>query len=164
VNVINTLEASPFWSSTAVIVAYDDSDGWYDHQPATQSGSPYIENASFTTDDSVSGTDACGVSGTTPQLPGPNSAGVPVNGRCSPGVRTPRLVISPWAKANFVDHTLTIQSSIIRFIEDNWSLGRIGGGSFDAIANSIDNMFNFGPSTPPNTNTPVLNPITGLPE
>ena len=66
-----------------------------------------------------------------------------MNGRCSPGVRTPLLVISPWAKPNYVDHTFTIQTSIIRFIEDNWNLGRIGGGSFDAIANPINSMFNF---------------------
>ncbi len=43
---------------------------------------------------------------------------------------------SPWAKSNFVDHTVTDQTSILRFVEDNW-LGseRIGQGSFDAIAN-----------------------------
>jgi phospholipase C len=29
---LDALEASPEWSSTAVIIAYDDSDGWYDHQ------------------------------------------------------------------------------------------------------------------------------------
>ena len=47
----------------------------------------------------------------------------------------PFLVISPYAKPNFVDHTLTDQTSIIRFIEDNWLGGqRIGQGSFDAIA------------------------------
>ena len=28
---INALEQTPDWSSTAVIVNYDDSDGWYDH-------------------------------------------------------------------------------------------------------------------------------------
>ena len=44
-------------------------------------------------------------------------------------------MISPWAKQNFVDHTATDQTSIIRFIEDNWLNGeRIGSGSFDAIA------------------------------
>ena len=95
-----------------------------------------------------------------------NSAGLPVNGRCSPGVRTPLLVISPWAKANYIDHTFTVQTSIMRFIEDNWSLGRIGGGSFDAIANALTNMFNFtDPNGPaPNTNLPILSTVTGLPE
>jgi len=158
VSVVNAVESSPFWNSTAIILAYDDSDGWYDHQPAP------VGNASFTTSDSVSGTNACGVLGTTPQLPGPNSAGLPVNGRCGPGVRTPLLVISPWAKPNFVDHTLTIQTSILLFIEQNWSLGQIGGGSFDTVANPINNMFNFSKSVPQNTNLPLLNPTTGLPE
>ncbi len=156
VNVINTLAQSPFWANTAVIIAYDDSDGWYDHQQGP------IVNGSFSTADTLSGTNACGIAGTTPVLPGPNSAGLPVNGRCSPGVRTPLMVISPWAKSNFVDHTFTMQTSIMRFIEDNWSLGRIGGGSYDAIANPINNMFNFAPSTPPNPATPLLSPITGV--
>jgi phospholipase C len=74
-------------------------------------------------------------------------------------------VVSPWAKANYDDSTLTDQTSILRFIEDNWSLGRIGGGSFDALANPIANMFNFTNPTapPPNTNAPILSPVTGLP-
>jgi phospholipase C len=50
---------------------------------------------------------------------------------------------SPFANRNFVDHTVTDQSSIIRFIEDNWQLGRIGDQSFDARAGSIENMFDF---------------------
>ena len=29
---INQLEESKFWNTTAVIIEYDDSDGWYDHQ------------------------------------------------------------------------------------------------------------------------------------
>ncbi len=32
VNVLNALQQSPFWSQTAVIINYDDSDGWYDHR------------------------------------------------------------------------------------------------------------------------------------
>ena len=155
VNVVNTLAQSPFWSSTAVIIAYDDSDGWYDHQEGP------ITNGSFSTSDSLSGTNACGTLGTTPVLPGPNSNGAPVNGRCSPGVRTPLMVISPWSKPNFVDHTFTIQTSITRFIEDNWNLGRIGGGSYDASASPITNMFNFSQATPQNVPTPILSTVTG---
>jgi phospholipase C len=53
-------------------------------------------------------------------------------------------VISAWSKENFVDHTVTDQSSIIRFIEDNWLNGqRIGQGSFDGIASSISQLFDF---------------------
>jgi phospholipase C len=167
VNVVNTLIQSPFWDSTAIILAYDDSDGWYDHQPAPVINGSFASTANdggTSNVDTLSGPGACGIQGTTPQLPGPNSAGAPVNGRCGPGVRTPLLVISPWAKANFVDHTFTIQTSITRFIEDNWTLGRVGGGSFDAIANPINNMFNFTGSIPTNTNAPILSTTTGQPE
>jgi phospholipase C len=54
------------------------------------------------------------------------------------------MVISPYAKSNYVDHTMTDQTSILRFIEDNWLGGqRIGNGSFDALAGSVNSMFDF---------------------
>jgi phospholipase C len=158
VSVINALQTSSFWSSTAVILAYDDSDGWYDHQPAP------IVNGSFSSQDALTGTGACGVQGTTPQLPGLISGTQPVQGRCGYGVRTPLMVMSPWARPNFVDHTLTDQSSVLLFIEQNWNLGKIGGGSFDAIANPINAMFDFSQGTSQNTTPLLLNPNTGLPQ
>jgi phospholipase C len=68
-------------------------------------------------------------------------------------------VISPYAKPNFVDHTITDQSSILRFIEDNWSLGRIGNQSFDALAGTLNNMFDF--SRQHSADKLFLNPTTG---
>jgi phospholipase C len=163
VQVTNALQQSSFWGSTAVVVAYDDSDGWYDHQMST------TVNASFSQADALNGPGVCGVQGTTPQLPGVFSPN-PVNGRCGYGVRTPLLVMSPWAKHNYVDSTLTDQSSVTRFIEDNWLGGtlaagklsggrRVGQGSFDAIANSIDGMFDFSQTI--DTTPYVLNPVSG---
>jgi phospholipase C len=35
------------------------------------------------------------------------------------------------------------QSSILKFIEDNWHTSRIGGGSLDVGARSITGMCNF---------------------
>ena len=66
-------------------------------------------------------------------------------GRCGYGTRIPLLVISPFAKKNYVDHTLTDQTSILKFVEDNWLGGeRIQpGGSFDTIAGTIENMLNL---------------------
>lgn len=52
-------------------------------------------------------------------------------------------MISPWARENFVDHSITDQSSILRFIEDNWRLGRIGDQPFDARAGVLLNLFDF---------------------
>jgi phospholipase C len=136
--VVNFLEQQPDWQDTAVLVVYDDSDGWYDHQFAK------VGNGSFNANvDKVSGAGACGTKGTTAQAGGVAGKGA-VDGRCGPGARQPFIVISPWAKANFVDHTQTTQASVVQFIEDNWLGGqRLGGGSFDATTGSIDGMFDF---------------------
>jgi phospholipase C len=61
----------------------------------------------------------------------------------SKGINCNPKQVTPWAKMNFVDHQLTDQSSILRFIEDNWNLGRIGNQSFDVKAGSLMNMFDF---------------------
>ncbi len=138
VQTLNFLQARPEWRSTAVIILYDDSDGWYDHQTAP------VGNASFSPADRLDGMGRCGEPGSAPRLPGVAGTG-PVDGRCGPGTRQPFLVISPWARKNYVDHTLIVQSSVLRFIEDNWLGGaRLGGGSFDATAGAIDGMFDFG--------------------
>jgi len=135
VHVLNYLQQRPEWRDTAVVIAYDDSDGWYDHQAA-----PRV-NASKTAADALDGAGVCEGHGT---LPGVNSKGQPVQGRCGFGPRLPFLVISPWARSNHVDHTLTDQSSVTRFIEDNWLHGeRLGGGSFDAVAGTLNNLFDF---------------------
>jgi phospholipase C len=136
VNTVNFLQALPTWSSTAVVLMYDDSDGWYDHQMGP------IVNTSVGPQDALTGPGACGSGGNA--LPGVNPATTHAQGRCGYGPRLPLLVISPWAKRNFVDSSVTDQSSVIHFIEDNWLGGkRIGGGSFDAVANGLNQMFNF---------------------
>ncbi|GGA35719.1 phospholipase C [Dyella nitratireducens] len=135
VRVINFLQQRPEWASTAVVIAYDDSDGWYDHQ-----ASPRV-NASYTGADALTGANGCDARDSLPGI-APNSQHA--QGRCGFGPRLPLLVISPWARKNYVDHTLTDQSSIMRFIEDNWLNGkRLGGGSFDALAGTIESMFDF---------------------
>jgi phospholipase C len=136
VNTINFLEHTGEWRETAVVILYDDSDGWYDHQIG-----PMI-NQSETSADALTSPGHCGTGALA--LPGVNPATTHAQGRCGYGVRQPFMVISPWARTNFVDHTVTDQTSVIRFIEDNWLGGtRIGQGSFDTIANSITQMFDF---------------------
>jgi phospholipase C len=59
-----------------------------------------------------------------------------------------------------VDHTVTDQTSIIHFIEDNWlNNERIGGGSFDSQSNSIEQMFDFEHFR---SRTLFLDPATGV--
>ncbi len=128
---LNALEQSPEWSSTAVVIAYDDSDGWYDHVMSP------ITSPSAAASDALNGAGKCG------NVPAGSTA---YNDRCGYGPRLPLLVISPYAKVNYVDHALTDQTSVLKFIEDNWQLGRIGDQSFDARAGSIGNMFDFDPN------------------
>src|SRR6202012_5185613 len=54
VTTINFLAQQRDWDSTAVIIAYDDSDGWYDHQMGP------IVNQSATAADMVGGQPSCG--------------------------------------------------------------------------------------------------------
>jgi phospholipase C len=153
VNTINFLERRPEWRSTMVVVLYDDSDGWYDHQMGP------IVNQSTGSADTLSGPGACGNAGTS--LPGIAPANLHALGRCGYGPRQPLLVISPYAKKNFVDHSVTDQTSVLRFVEDNWLGGRrLGQGSFDALAGSLNNMLNF---KPPLNRPLFLDPDTGEP-
>jgi len=141
VNTINQIEQSPFWKSTAIVVTYDDSDGWYDHQ------APVIVNGSNTAADQ----------------PICSSAAMPLGSfpdRCGFSQRLPLLVISPWTRQNFVSHKLTNTASVTRFIEDNWLFGkRIGGGSYDAGSGSLNTLFSF--LAPLNFREVILDPTTG---
>ena len=154
VDEINALQKTPAWASTAVVIAYDDSDGWYDH---ADSG---VHNPSTSVADALTGPGSCGT--------GTPTAGQ--QGRCGYGPRLPLLAISPWARSNAVDHTLTDQSSIVRFAEDNWHLSRIPG-STDAKAGVLDGLFDFTPAhgngqgggEAPNKGSYLLDPATGQP-
>jgi len=151
VNTINFLQAQPEWSSTAVIITYDDSDGWYDHQMSP------IVNQSQTPADMLNGAGFCGTSA--PVLAGVSAPAA--QGRCGYGPRLVFEVVSAWAKDNYVSHVTIDQSSVVKFIEDNW-LGsqRIGGGSFDAIAGSVNDMFDFNRFGPREERI-FLNPSSG---
>ena len=97
--VVNAIGASPYWSSTAIVVVWDDWGGWYDHVPPPQ-------------------LDYMGL-----------------------GFRVPMLVVSPYAKPQYVSHTHYEFGSILKFIEDTFSLGRLG--TTDTRATSIANVFDF---------------------
>ena len=127
---INTIENSHYWNNTAIFIAYDDSDGWYDHQVG-----PTLFS-SHTAADRLTGVGACQFTNESSKVEHP--------GRCGVGPRSPFMLISPYAKSNYVDNTLTEQSSILQFVEQNWSLGSIGAGSEDVDSGSVNNMFEFG--------------------
>jgi phospholipase C len=147
---INAIQQSSAWATTAIFIAYDDSDGWYDH------AMPSIVRQSNISADALTAAGACG---TAP----PGSA----QGRCGFGPRLPLIAVSPYAKFNYVDSTLTDQSSMLAFIEQNWGLGFIdgptaptyGSGSTDRYAGSLLDMFDFVDA--PNTRQLQLDPVKG---
>jgi phospholipase C len=154
---INELERSPDWHNIAVVIAYDDSDGWYDH---AYSG---VTNPSASGADTLTGAGACGTESAAFQPLGGEQ------GRCGLGPRLPFLVVSPFARHNAVDHNLTDQSSILNLIEYNWGLPGIPGSFDQALAGKdlsegvpfdMAGLFNFGPGT---NQRLFLDPITGQP-
>jgi phospholipase C len=161
---INEIMNTPAWRSTAIVINYDDSDGWYDH------AYPGVANPSLSPADNLTNTTFSGPTsgqcGPDPQTSAPLGG---EQGRCGLGPRLPMLVISPYAKANHVDHNLSNQASTINFIEYNWHLPGIAG-SFDQAQSKTDKaehvpfdlagMFDFGAGG----NPPLpLNPNTGQP-
>ncbi len=79
------LKASPLWSSTAIIVTYDENGGFWDHvRPPTAD-------------------------------------------RWGPGPRIPTLIISPYAKRHYVDHTQYDTTSILKFITRRFALEPLPG-------------------------------------
>jgi phospholipase C len=61
-----------------------------------------------------------------------------------PGVRVPMIIVSPWAKRGYVDHTQYETLSILRFIEHRWGLSALtsrDGGAADLINAFADYIF-----------------------
>jgi phospholipase C len=161
---INALMKSPDWHDTVVIVNYDDSDGWYDH---VYSG---VTNPSLSPADNLTPTNTTpptsGQCGPNPQITPPLAG---EQGRCGFGPRLPMMVISPFAKRNYVDHNLSDQASIVNFIEYNWGLSGIPGSADQVLAGTdqqegipfdLAGMFNFQSH---GDSKLILDPSTGQP-
>ena len=145
VDVLNRIQQLPQWSSTVVFITWDDSDGWYDHVMP-----PIINQSDDPNHDGLLPGGSCGTT-------------APIGGkpdRCGYGPRIPLVIISPFARQNYVLHTVNDASSLIRFIEDNWSLGRIGHGSLDEFAGSLLEAFDF---QHPHNQPLILDEDTGEP-
>jgi len=126
---------------------------WYDHALGQ------IVNQSTTAADALSGS----APAVTAPLRYPASIRPPSMRKdgCGFGPRLPLLVVSPWAKRNYVDHTLTDQHP---FCVSSKTIGSRANGSapahIDTITNPINHMFNF--EFPENSQRVVLDPSTGL--
>lgn len=107
---VQTVKSSPEWASSAIIVLWDESGGWYDHVAP-------------------------------PQL----------SGTIGLGARVPVLLISPFAKTNYISHQQMDFVSILRFIQSNWNLGSFSSPSQAAReqqSSGICDLFSTGCTMP----------------
>jgi phospholipase C len=144
VNEVNSIEKSKYWSSTAIVITYDDSDGWYDSVAP-----PVVNGSNDPSNDTAMCEDAKITVGTS-------------NDRCGFGIRLPLVVISPYTRENYVSNNLTDTTSVTKFIEDNWLNGERISGSYDAISGSLDapgGVLDF--NVKPHDTPLILNPTTG---
>ena len=105
---INTLMTSPSWKDSAMILTYDEAGGFYDHVPPQPAAVP--DQFAYPID--LQPTDKCD---------GANAT----SGVCSfgmTGFRVPVIVISPFAKKNFVSHTVYDYTAILALIEKRFGL------------------------------------------
>ena len=117
-SVVDAVGRSPFWSSTAIIVFWDDWGGLYDHVAP-------------------------------PQL---DYDGL--------GIRTPMVVVSPYAKRGYVSHVQYETASVTRFIEGVFSLGVLAKS--DGRATDLDDCFDFTQAARPFSNFTLRTPLNVL--
>jgi phospholipase C len=97
--VVEAIRSSAIWSSTAIIITYDEYGGFWDHVAP-----PEID-------------------------------------RWGPGTRVPAIIVSPFAKKSYVDHTVYDTTSILKLIENRFGLAPLT--ERDAKANSLEGAFDF---------------------
>jgi len=115
-DVINAFTASPQWAHGALFLTYDEHGGFYDHVPPPP---------------------ACVPDAIAPMLlPGDEPGGFDTY-----GIRVPFVVVSPYARAQYVSHKVYDHTSILRFIETRFDLPALT--KRDANADALLRLFNF---------------------
>jgi phospholipase C len=74
------------------------------------------------------------------------------------GPRIPLVVVSPFAKRGYIDHSYHDHASILKFIEANWGLPRLSQRSRDNLPNPVTSPYN--PYRP--TNQPAVGDLMSL--
>jgi phospholipase C len=113
-DVVKAVTESPLWPKTALFITYDEHGGFYDHVPPPKACPP---------DDR------------------PVSEGADLGKFDAYGVRVPMYVISPYARKQYVSHTVTDHTSIVRFVEQKFYLPALTAR--DANAESVLDLFDF---------------------
>lgn len=125
---VNAVMRGPKWSKTLLVWLYDEHGGYYDHVPPP--AAPIPDN-----------------------VPPSLNAGDPPGRFDRYGFRVPAGVVSPYARRDFVSHTVYDHTSVLKLIETKWNLPALTNR--DAHANNILDMVDF-ESAPAFLHPPVL--------
>ena len=114
--VVNAVMSSPNWPSTMLVLTFDEHGGYYDHVSPVPAVRP----------DDI-----------------PPAVGTDTYGDLYSwtGFRVPTVVVSPWARANHVSHTVYDHTSILRLVETKWNLPALSYR--DANANNMTDCLDF---------------------
>ncbi len=120
---LDVLTANPkVWGKTALLIDYDENDGFFDHLPPPLPA----------TDPSVGKS--------TVDVAGENYRGVPVG----LGPRVPMLVVSPWTKGGWVNSQVFDHTSVIRFLEARFGVVEPNITPWRrAVAGDLTSVFDF---------------------
>jgi phospholipase C len=139
-SLINALMQSSSWKDSAFILTYDENGGIYDHVAPQSAVSP----------DGIKPVDL---------LPGDicTTTTGPTCDFVYTGYRIPMIMVSPYAKKNYVDHTVEDATAILKLIETRFNLPALT--KRDAAQADMTEFFDFSsppwmtPPTPPAQNT-----------
>ena len=114
-SVINAALQSPNWSKTVLVFNYDEHGGYYDHVPPPPAIKP---------DNIAPGVDLPGITGAYDRY----------------GFRVPAVIVSPFAKKNYVSSVVHDHTSILKLIETKWNLGALTyrDANADDLLDSLD--------------------------
>jgi phospholipase C len=139
-NLINTLMKSPSWKDSAFILTYDEFGGFYDHVSPQATVSPDGMKPS-----DLMANDVC------------TTVTGPTCDFTYTGYRIPLVVVSPFAKKNYVSHTVMDTTAILKFIETRFKVNSLT--KRDAAQPDMTEFFDFNnaawatPPGPPAQNT-----------
>jgi phospholipase C len=110
-NALNALTSNPdVWSKTALIITYDENDGFFDHvvSPVPNVGAIPGKSTVALDNEYFDGTKGLGKG----DVPGPFGL----------GVRVPTIVVSPWSTGGYVTSEVFDHTSLIKFIEKRFGV------------------------------------------
>ena len=178
--VVNAIRSGPYWKDSVIFITYDEHGGFYDHvsPPQAPQGSAGVPDGIFpgqcadlshppASEQPGAGV-ACEGSVSEVETLCPALAGDPTGSypnACATldqlGFRVPFIVVSPFAKAHYVSHTVGDHTSILAFIEERFLNDQASGAAGhlhltlrDQYASPLEDMFDF--DNAPSLYTPLI--------